>query len=281
MMTPQPGRPRLTTAGRSRPSIASCLDDLPGRRESLLLAARRLGLCGTVLLADEGINGTIAGQGAAIAEWLSWLRTDPRLSGLQARQSVSPDKPFKRLKVRIKAEIVSMGQPGLGPASGVGTYVQARHWNALISDPDVIVIDTRNHYEVALGRFERAIDPGTRSFRELPQWLREQPFHARKPRVAMYCTGGIRCEKSTALLRAEGYPEVYHLAGGILKYLEDVPAADSLWRGDCFVFDERVALDHDLQPGGHALCPRCGQPRQPTGCPACLAGDPRDEDDAR
>ena len=217
-----------------------------------------------VLLADEGINGTIAGPPDGVRAVLAWLRSDPRLAPLQHKEASANSDPFYRMKVRLKREIVTLGVPGVDPTQLAGQYVQAADWNALIADPDVVLVDTRNDYEVAIGTFEGALNPHTRSFAELPQWVEQaradgQPL-AKRPKVAMFCTGGIRCEKSTAYLRAQGFDEVYHLEGGILKYLETVPEADSRWRGQCFVFDERVSVGHGLVPGGLELCRSCRRP---------------------
>ncbi|MBX9664217.1 rhodanese-related sulfurtransferase [Novosphingobium sp.] len=238
-------------------------DDPAALRASLLDASASAGIKGTLLLAREGINGTIAGSANGIAAVLAHIRQLPGCADLDVKYSSAETMPFGRLKVRVKREIVTMGQPDIDPLASVGTYVAPHDWNALISDPDVIVIDTRNDYEVAVGTFAGAINPETRSFREFPGWFRrerERLLGTGKPRkVAMFCTGGIRCEKSTAFLKAEGIEEVYHLKGGILRYLEDVPAGQSLWQGECFVFDERVALGHGLTEGEHALCRACGR----------------------
>ena len=223
---------------------------------------------GTLLLAAEGINGTIAGRPDDVHAVLAWLRADTRFADLEHKESWADEAPFHRMKVRLKAEIVSMHVEGLNPARMAGTYVKPQDWNALIQDPEIVVIDARNDYEVAIGSFQGAHDPGTRSFSELPAWLEAHTgpgrlldtSAGRKPRVAMFCTGGIRCEKSTALLRSRGFDEVYHLQGGILKYLETVPAGQSLWQGQCFVFDERVSVGHGLEPGDLTLCRSCRRP---------------------
>lgn len=255
-------------------------------RTPLLEQCRRHGVKGTLLLAHEGINGTIAGSDAGIAAVLAHIRGLPGCAALEAKFSRAAAMPFHRMKVRLKAEIVTMGQPGIDPLAAVGTYVAPADWNALITDPETIVIDTRNAYEVAIGTFQGAIDPQTASFRDFPAWFRARrdallgPGKAR--RVAMFCTGGIRCEKSTAFLKAEGVKEVYHLQGGILKYLEEVPEEQSLWQGECFVFDQRVSVGHGLVQGNHALCRACGRPVGPeaqgrpeyeegVSCPACFA----------
>ena len=221
-------------------------------------------ITGTLLLANEGINGTIAGPKAGIDAVLAHIRALPGCDDLEVKFSTASERPFARMKVRLKKEIVTMGQPDLDPLAGVGTYVAPEDWNALISDPETIVIDTRNDYEVQIGTFEGAIDPQTASFGEFPEWFRakraELEAEGRKPKIAMFCTGGIRCEKSTAFARAEGVDEVYHLKGGILNYLEHVPEQDSLWRGECFVFDERVSVGHGLAAGTHGLCRACRRP---------------------
>ena len=219
---------------------------------------------GIILLATEGINSTIAGPADGVRAVLAYLRSDPRLADLQHKEAWSTKSPFYRMKVRLKREIVTMGVPGISPTQMAGEYVKPEHWNALISDPEVVVIDTRNDYEVGIGTFAGAIDPHIKSFAQLPDWVNQapalHPASGKKPKVAMFCTGGIRCEKSTAFMRAQGYDEVYHLEGGILKYLETVPEAQSLWQGQCFVFDERVSVGHGLVPGQHGLCRACRQP---------------------
>ena len=250
----------------------------------LLACCRSHGVKGTLLLAHEGINGTIAGSDTGIAAVLDHIRALPGCTDLDVKFSRAPAMPFHRMKVRLKAEIVTMGQPDIDPLASVGTYVAPADWNALIADPDTIVIDTRNDYEVAIGTFQGAIDPQTASFRDFPEWFRarrdELLGQGQAPKVAMFCTGGIRCEKSTAFLKAEGVDEVFHLKGGILKYLEDVPPEQSLWQGECFVFDQRVSVGHGLVPGSHALCHACRRPvsaeqqaspeyEEGVSCPAC------------
>jgi len=219
---------------------------------------------GTLLVAHEGLNGTIAGPEASIDRVLAGIRALPGFAALDVKFADAAVMPFHRLKVRIKPEIVTMGQPDLDPAVEAGTYVAPADWNALIRDPDVVLIDTRNDYEAAVGAFEGAIQPNTRGFRDFPDWFRTEGRalldRPNPPRVAMYCTGGIRCEKATAFLRAEGVQDVFHLQGGILRYLETTPEADSLWQGECFVFDERVAVGHGLTPGSHSLCRGCRMP---------------------
>jgi UPF0176 protein len=226
---------------------------------------------GTLLLAKEGINGTVAGPQAGVRAVLAYLRSDPRLFLLEHKESWSDKPPFVRMKVRLKKEIVTLGVPGVNPSRMAGTYVKPAHWNALIARDDVVVVDTRNDYEVDMGTFKGAINPEVQAFSDLPQWVsrQEQPggvLHqndGHKPKVAMFCTGGIRCEKSTALMRMLGYDEVYHLEGGILKYLEHVAQPESQWQGECFVFDERVSVGHGLSPGHFELCRACGHPVGP------------------
>jgi UPF0176 protein len=237
------------------------LEDCSSQRAPLERLCRDHRVRGTLLLATEGINGTIAGAPDAIARVLAYIRALPDCSDLDVKLSRASTMPFHRMKVRLKREIVTMGEPGIDPRASVGTYVEAEDWNALISDPETIVIDTRNEYEVAVGTFEGAINPRTASFREFPEWFRREREKllgtGKQPKVAMFCTGGIRCEKSTAFLKHEGVEHVYHLKGGILKYLETVPEQRSLWRGECFVFDQRVAVGHGLAEGTHALCYAC------------------------
>jgi UPF0176 protein len=229
-------------------------------RKPLLALCTESGVRGTILLAAEGINGTIAGSDEAIERVLSFLRAQPEFARLEHKESRAAEMPFLRMKVRLKKEIVTLGVPGIDPEKSAGTYVEPKDWNALISDPDTIVIDTRNDYEVAIGTFRGAINPQTKSFRDFPAWIRERAELGRKPKVAMFCTGGIRCEKATAFMRAEGFEDVFHLKGGILKYLEEVPEEESLWEGACFVFDERVSVTHGLAEGEHALCRACRRP---------------------
>jgi UPF0176 protein len=250
------------------------IDDPAALKGPLLALCEAQGIRGTLLLAREGINGTIAGSAEGIAHVIDDLRALPDFADLDVKFSTAPAMPFGRMKVRIKREIVSMGEPGIDPTASVGTYVAPQDWNALIADPETIVIDTRNAYEVAIGTFPQAISPETRSFREFPGWFRRERERLlgtdKAPKVAMFCTGGIRCEKSTAFLKAEGVEEVYHLQGGILRYLEVVPPAESMWQGECFVFDDRVALGPELALGTSALCRACGG-AVPAGesCPAC------------
>ena len=218
---------------------------------------------GTLLLAGEGVNGTIAGPRAGIDKVIAHLRALPGCAGLEWKEAASNTPPFPRMKVRLKREIVTMGQPHVDPAAGTGHYVAAEDWNDLINRDDVAVIDTRNDYEVAIGSFDGAIDPETQSFGEFPAWWQANKHRFHNKKIAMFCTGGIRCEKSTNYLLGEGVEDVYHLKGGILKYLEEVPQKDSTWRGDCFVFDARVSVGHGLAEGPHVLCHGCRQPILP------------------
>lgn len=220
-------------------------------------------ITGTLLIAPEGINGTIAGSRAGIDAILSHLKSLPGFAALDWKESHSAQPPFGRLKVRLKREIVTMNQPQVDPQAGTGHYVDPKDWNALISAPDVAVIDTRNDYEVAIGTFDGAVDPQTKSFGEFPAWWAENRHRFHNKRIAMFCTGGIRCEKSTNYLLGEGVEDVYHLKGGILKYLEEVPADDSTWQGECFVFDNRVSVGHGLKVGPHSLCHACRRPLRP------------------
>ena len=261
-----------------------------------LLQAQIAGWCaehclkGTILVATEGVNGTVAGTEAGIDAVVALLRTLPGCADLDVKYSHATEMPFYRMKVRVKKEIVTMGVDGIDPKREVGTYVQPEDWNALISDPDTILIDTRNDYEVAIGTFEGAIDPQTKTFRDFPEWFRENRDAIAAPgkKFAMFCTGGIRCEKSTAFLKAEGIDDVYHLEGGILRYLETVPEAESKWQGECFVFDERVSVRHGLELGEMELCHACRRPIsqddkasphfvEGVSCPACF--DERSDDD--
>lgn len=243
------------------------LPDFRELREPLLAVCEANEIAGTLLLAEEGINGTIAGLEENVRSVLHFLRNDEifqgRLADLEHKESWTEKKPFYRLKVRLKKEIVTLGVPEVKPSEMAGTYVKPEDWNALISDPDVILVDTRNDYEVGIGTFKGAINPKTKSFSELPEWVAKETSLKAKPKVAMFCTGGIRCEKSTAYMRSQGFDEVYHLQGGILKYLETIPAEKSLWEGECFVFDERVSVGHGLLPGNYEFCRACRQPLSP------------------
>ena len=215
---------------------------------------------GTLLLASEGINGTIAGDQDGIDNVLNWLRFDPRLAELTAKFSFDTENPFYRTKVKLKKEIVTMGIQGIDPNRVVGTYVKPKDWNALISDPEVLLVDTRNDYEISIGTFENAIDPKTTNFREFPAYVKENLDPKKHKKVAMFCTGGIRCEKSTAYLKEQGFDEVYHLEGGVLKYLEEVPEEETMWKGECFVFDNRVSVNHQLEKGQYDQCHGCRLP---------------------
>lgn len=238
------------------------------------------GVKGTLLLAEEGINGTVSGSKESITALLDWLNQDERLNPIVHKESYTDEQPFYRTKVKLKKEIVTMGVEGIDPRHTVGTYVKPEDWNALISDPEVTVIDTRNDYEIEIGTFKHAINPNTDSFREFPQYVKDNMDPKKHKKVAMFCTGGIRCEKSTAYMKEQGFEEVYHLEGGILKYLEDVPKEETLWEGDCFVFDNRVAVNHDLEKSNYDQCYACRLPiteedkqsekyEQGVSCPRC------------
>lgn len=232
-------------------------------RDPLFAFCNERGIRGTLLLAYEGINGTVAGTHEAIGELIAHLETIPELAGLEVKYSHAANMPFHRMKVRLKREIVTMRVEGLDPVNNVGTYLTPTEWNDLIADPETVVIDTRNDYEFAIGTFRNALDPKTSSFSEFPQWAQEHLDEFKGRKVAMFCTGGIRCEKATAYMRSIGLDDVYHLKGGILKYLEEVPEEESLWEGECFVFDERVSVTHGLQEGEAELCRACRQPLSP------------------
>ena len=215
---------------------------------------------GTLLLATEGINGTIAGSREAIDSTLAWLREDDRFRGLQVKESYVNENPFYRTKVKLKKEIVTMGVENIDPNHIVGTYVDALDWNNLISDPEVLLLDTRNKYEVEIGTFKNAVNPETDSFREFPEYVEKNLDPIKHKKIAMFCTGGIRCEKSTAYLKQQGFDDVYHLKGGILKYLEEVSEENTLWEGECFVFDNRVTVNHQLEQGSYDQCHACRMP---------------------
>lgn len=236
------------------------LTDFEEIRDPLLDVMKEFKVRGTLLLAIEGINGTVAGSRAAIDHLLVWLRKDVRLSDIDVKESLSSKAPFLRTKVKLKKEIVTMGVEGIDPNQVVGTYVEPQDWNALISDPDVLLVDTRNDYEVQVGTFKHALNPNTVSFREFPQYVESHLDPQKHKKIAMFCTGGIRCEKSTAYLKEQGFDEVYHLKGGILKYLEQVPEKETLWQGECFVFDDRVTVDHNLKKGHYDQCHACRLP---------------------
>lgn len=250
-------------------------------RAPLLAMMEQAEIKGTLLLASEGINGTVAGTQEAIEALLVWLNSQNGLDNIVHKLSFDDEMPFYRTKVKLKNEIVTMGVEGIDPLKVVGTYVKPQDWNALISDPDVILVDTRNDYEVQIGTFKNAINPVTETFREFPEYVKQNLDPAKHKKVAMFCTGGIRCEKSTAYLKEQGFDEVYHLEGGILKYLEEVKAEESLWEGECFVFDNRVAVNHDLKKGQYDQCNACRMPiteaekQSPTyvqgvSCPHCI-----------
>ncbi len=263
------------------------LPDYQAMREPLYDVCQRNGVTGTLLLAHEGINGTIAGSDEGIHAVLAYLRADPRLAALEHKESRANNSPFYRLKVRCRREIVTMGVDSIDPSTMAGTYVTPADWNDLITDPDVVVVDVRNDYEVDIGTFDSAVNPHTATFSEFPDWVERESkpggaLHG-KQGVAMFCTGGIRCEKSTAYMRSQGFDNVYHLQGGILKYLETVPAEQSRWQGDCFVFDERVAVGHGLERGDYHFCRGCRRPinsdamasslyEEGVSCPHCHAG---------
>ncbi|WP_293265820.1 rhodanese-related sulfurtransferase [Neptunomonas sp.] len=236
------------------------LDDYQELRVPLYDVMKSNGVRGTLLLAQEGINGTVSGTREAIDALLIWLKSDERLADIDYKESLHERQPFKRTKVKLKKEIVTLGVEGIDPRRVVGTYVEPKDWNALISDPDVVLVDTRNNYEVQVGTFRDAVNPQTDSFREFPEYVKQNMSPTKQKKVAMFCTGGIRCEKSTAYMKEQGFDEVYHLKGGILKYLEEVPQETSLWEGECFVFDDRVTVNHQLQKGQYDQCNACRMP---------------------
>ena len=236
------------------------LADFEAKKPPLVQFMKQRDIRGTLLLAREGINGTVSGTREAIDELLALLKSDERLSNLVHKESLCDGHPFYRTKVKLKQEIVTMGVAGIDPQNIVGTYVKPEQWNELISDPDVVLVDTRNDYEFSIGTFKGALNPKTKTFREFPQYVAENLDKNQHKKVAMFCTGGIRCEKSTAYLKEQGFEEVFHLEGGILKYLEEVPKEESLWEGECFVFDNRVAVNHDLEVGSFEQCHACRHP---------------------
>ena len=258
------------------------LDDPNAFRDELQVLCERHGLLGTILVANEGINGSISGNEADVRTIFAWI--EDRLGveqRIEARWNDVAEAPFRRMRVRLKKEIVTLGRPDIRPHRQTGTYLSATEWNRLIEDPDVLVIDTRNHYEFEVGTFPRAIDPKTDSFREFPEFAKELAETSRDKPLAMFCTGGIRCEKATALMLELGFEQVYHLQGGILKYLEETPDEQNLWDGECFVFDARVAVDRDLAEGGYVQCHACRRPlsnedlaspdyREGVSCPNCI-----------
>lgn len=236
--------------------------DLPDAESfgmQLLNTCNQLEIKGTFLVATEGLNGTVAGSREAIDQLLCYLKNEPRFSDLSYKESYAEIEPFQKMKVKLKEEIVTLKVPGIDPTKKVGTYVKPNDWNALIRDPETLVIDTRNHYEYELGTFEHAIDPMTENFRDFPEYVKQQLDPQKHKKVAMFCTGGIRCEKATAFMLEQGFETVYHLEGGILQYLQDIPKEESLWKGDCFVFDERIAVDHHLQPCDYVMCKQCDE----------------------
>ncbi len=250
----------------SKPVVVSALyhfvrlDNFAALRQPLLDEMLAHEVKGTLLLANEGINGTIAGSREGVDAVLNWIRQDQRLTGVDSKESYADEMPFYRSKVKLKKEIVTMGVEGIDPKEVVGTYVKPEDWNELISDPDVLLVDTRNDYEYKIGSFKNAINPSTETFREFPEYVKQHLNPEKHQKVAMFCTGGIRCEKSTAYLKEQGFSEVYHLQGGILKYLEQVPKDETLWQGECFVFDNRVAVNHDLEKGQYDQCYACRYP---------------------
>ncbi|MFY2507312.1 rhodanese-related sulfurtransferase [Vibrio pectenicida] len=257
------------------------LEDYKELREPLRLLMEKYHVRGTLLLAREGINGTVASNRKGIDALLAWFKNDSRLAGITYKESYDQQQPFHRTKVKLKKEIVTLGIEGIDPRHVVGTYVKANEWNDLISDPEVFVVDTRNNYEIEIGTFKNAVNPNTESFREFPAYVAENMDPDKHKKVAMFCTGGIRCEKSTAYMKEQGFDEVYHLEGGILKYLEDVPAEESLWQGDCYVFDGRVAVNHQLEKSQYEMCNACRLPITPqdmdsplyekgVSCPKCI-----------
>ena len=248
------------------------LEDPSSLKGPIAECCERNEVLGTILLANEGINATISGTREGVMNVLGFLRGDPRFANLTWKESTARTPPFGRMRVRLKKEIVTLGVPEADPCKLAGEYVRPEDWNALISDPDVLVIDTRNDYEVEIGTFQNAINPGIDSFSELTDWLDDRIKPGEQPKVAMFCTGGIRCEKSTALLKHTGIEEVYHLEGGILRYLEEIPEAQSMWEGTCFVFDDRISVGHGLAIVEHQLCPGCQYPlksEEGASMPAC------------
>ena len=237
-------------------SLPDCADIC----QPLLNQCQTEGLRGTILLAPEGINATIAGSRQAVDSVLAWLQSDPRFADLEVKESSTEVQPFDRMKVRLKREIVTLGLPEVNPNQQVGTYVDPQDWNALISDPEVVVIDTRNQYEFKIGTFQGAQNPQTGSFRQFPEYVQQNLDPKKHKKVAMFCTGGIRCEKASSFMLSQGFQEVYHLRGGILKYLEEISAEESLWQGECFVFDQRVAVQHGVAIGAYEMCRSCGHP---------------------
>jgi UPF0176 protein len=258
------------------------LEDFTNLREPMLAAMKVNTVKGTILLAKEGINGTISGSRSGIDAFMATLKSDPRFADIDHKESLCAENPFYRSKVKLKNEIVTIGVNGVDPNETVGTYVEAKDWNALIADPDVLLIDTRNEYEVALGTFEGATNPNTTTFGEFPAYVEKNLHNAKPKKIAMFCTGGIRCEKASSYMKGQGFDEVYHLRGGILKYLEVVPAEQSKWQGECFVFDHRIAVGQGLVPTILEMCHGCRMPLGPddkhsaeyeegVSCPKCFA----------
>jgi len=256
------------------------LDNYADLRQPLLNQMLKNNIKGSLLLAREGINGTVAGTQPSIDRLLTWIRTDSRLQNIRCKFSYDEEMPFYRSRVKLKKEIVTMGIEDIDPNRSVDTHVKPSDWNALISDPEITLVDTRNTYESAIGSFKNATKANTESFREFPQYVKDKLDPITHRKIAMFCTGGIRCEKSTAYLKQLGFDEVYHLQGGILKYLEEVPESESLWQGECFVFDNRVSVDHALEKGSYDQCHACRLPitetdkqsrkyQQGVSCPAC------------
>ena len=238
------------------------IDDLLSLQSNLYEICEKNNIMGTILIANEGINGTISGKTNELNQTISLLKSDKRFANIEIKYSSTDKQPFHRMKVRLKKEIVTIGLPEINPNKKVGTYVKPDDWNDLISDPDVVVIDTRNKYETKIGSFHNALDPETSSFREFPDWVKK--FKSSKEnankKIAMFCTGGIRCEKASSLMKEEGFEDVYHLQGGILKYLETIDKENSLWNGECFVFDQRVCLTDELEVGSYKMCFACRMP---------------------
>jgi UPF0176 protein len=281
-----------------QPEIVVCalykftaLDQAASFRDRLHNTLENYNILGTILVASEGINGTIAGSRNDIDRFLGWLKSQHGLSDIEVKESTNLHPPFKRTRVKLKKEIVTMGVENIDPRSSAGTYIEPDKWNDLLDDPEVLVIDTRNEYEINVGRFENSINPHTRNFREFPAFAKSQLNPGKHKKIAMYCTGGIRCEKSTAFLKQQGFDQVFHLKGGILKYLEQVPEEESKWQGECFVFDDRVTVDHRLQKGSFDQCHACRLPitdkdkqhpeyQQGVSCPYCY-GNSTEQDKAR
>jgi len=238
----------------------TALDDYRELKSPLLQMCNSQGLKGSILLAAEGINGTVSGSRNGIDALIEWFARDSRLDGISIKESIDTEQPFYRMKVKLKKEIVTMGVPGVSPVKQVGTYVTPENWNDIISDPEILVIDTRNDYEVAVGKFANAVDPNAETFRQFPDYVKKNIDKKQYKKVAMYCTGGIRCEKASSYMLGEGFDEVYHLQGGILKYLETIPQEQSLWQGECFVFDNRVTVNHKLEAGSYNQCYGCRRP---------------------